>query len=199
MRTASSCGRRFSRLNRTSRSSPESPGCGFVQYENSRLERQRQGDLDKAAPPVGELRHFRASGVDETRLAQDPLRLAQHVVLAAHFAPRLPVPRHAGTHPQPDVLRDAQLREQRTNLESPNNPQAHALLDRRARDLLIAQIYRARIRPQQTTDQVDERGLAGPIWTDQGMASALLQRQANVSGDLQGSKALVDLVKAQDG
>src|SRR5581483_1045928 len=81
--------------------------------------------------------------------------------------------------------------EQRDNLVGARQSQMRAGVGRKPRDVVAEQLDPARVRPQVATDLVEQRGLAGPVGTNDQTALAGADGECDVLRDSQAAESLV--------
>ena len=89
------------------------------------------------------------------------------------------------------------MRKQLIDLEGADQAEPHPLLGRQRRDVVVAEEDAAAVRLQHPGHQVDQRGLAGAVGTDQRVAHAVRQDELDIGGDDQRAETLVQAVRGQ--
>src|SRR5258706_13621301 len=88
------------------------------------------------------------------------------------------------------VVEDRKAAEERVDLERAADAALHALRLRHAGDVLAAEEDAARARRERAGEQVHERGLAGAVRADEGMARAGLEREVDPLRDRERAEIL---------
>src|SRR5262249_6546060 len=124
---------------------------------------------------------------------QQPSRLAGTARTAADDAPPVAARAVALRDGKPERFDRRQVSEQLVDLEGAGDTELHAPMRFEVRDRrTVEQDFAAR-RAQYAGEQVDEGGLASAVWTDQGVACALADRNRNSARCDDAAEALVEI------
>ena len=131
--------------------------------------------------------------------ARMPSRLVDFVRALCHGA--VPARRHAFAlaDREHDGFEHGKTRKQRRDLERPRQAALDPLVLRQARDPLLREEDLARGRRIDAGQQIDERGLAGAIGSDQRVARAGRQREADLARRLEAAPVLRQPRRTQRG
>ena len=163
----------------------------LVQQQHFRPEAEGDRDLDQALAAVRQLLQR------PLRFVCDPQPLEQGVGFLDDAAMRAGDAEHGAGHAlaladrQRHVLEHGQPLEELVDLEGAAQPALDARLLRQRGDVLAGQPDLARRRRQASGDQVDERGLAGAVGTDQRVPRACLEAEVDVLRHAQRAEILV--------
>jgi hypothetical protein len=170
----------------------------LVEQQHPRPRRERHADLELPVLAVAHARdhHVLAPGKADAR-EQLARGLAQDGLLAG-VAPepeRMPVVR---LHRQRHVVERGEIVEQRGDLERARQPERAAAVNRQRRDVRAGEADAAGVGRDLAGQLADQRGLAGPIWADDGVQLSRWQQQGDAIGGDNAAEALgqaVDLEK----
>jgi hypothetical protein len=81
----------------------------------------------------------------------------------------------------PHILERGQMREHRRNLERAHQAKARHISRRQCRDILSLIENLAGGRPQEFGEEIETRGFAGPVWTDQRVNAALADPEIDIA------------------
>ena len=170
-------------------------GGRLVEQQHARPRGERERDLEQALLAIGQLARQSMEILLQIQGSQNRGGLVDLGSEARQAAPpgvRMPL---ALEHRERDRLERAELREERVDLEGPREAAPHPRLRLEARDVLAVEHDLPGVGLEHAGDQVDERGLAGAVGADQGMANALRQREVDVLRHHQRAEPLAQLVR----
>ena len=157
------------------RSPSGTPGHRFVEQQHARHAGDRQGDLEQAPLAVGQQRHLLVHHVVEVELGQQP------VATLGNAGDRCPPP--SGCH-QPALWPSRPLAASASDCTGVSPPNSWLIWKVRTSPRSTRRCAASRVmssafeqdgagaRRQHAGQQVDQRGLAGAVGADQGMARA---------------------------
>ena len=177
---------------RARRVRPE-PRRRLVEEEQTRLHRERHADLEGAALAVGQLGRPGVHASVETHLGKRLPRPADGPAIGAHVMERVqPAGADRGKSEQ-RVLERGVLVEEVHGLERARNTQAGDRPGRKAGDVLAVEEHVAAIRPVLPGEDVEARGLSGPVRPHDGRETVLLEGQRDVLEHHLAAEALVEM------
>ena len=156
-------------------------GRGLVEEQDLRLQAQRDRELDQALAAVGQLPDAVPRVLRELQGLQQVHRLVDHV------PPQAGGPKHgrggadALGDREVDVVQHREPAEQPIDLEGARDAELDPFGLGDARDVTSLEQHRARRGRDQAGQEIDERGLAGAVGTDQRVARAGLQAKVDVA------------------
>ena len=156
--------------------------------------RQRQGDVELALRAVRQ----GASGPVENIVEADRPRQGERAVVQCRFRRAPAQAAEAGTglrlHGQQQIVEHRVLAEHAGDLEAARQAVPHAPVRRQGGQFDAVQRQAASVQRQQAGDQIDQRGLARAIRTDQRMDFARLDREVDVVHGDQPAKMLEQIL-----
>src|SRR5438552_10002888 len=100
-------------------------------------------------------------------------------------------------HGEADVLLGSKVKEQAVFLERARQSKSEHPLGRKTRHLTLRERDAARRGRQLAGNNVEERGLARSIWTDNGSSFARVHREGDVLKDFEAGEVLADAIEAK--
>ena len=131
---------------------------------------------------------FAWAGIGTAAMQKGPLWWAGHHVNHHRFADR-----------ERDGLERVEVREQAVDLEGADKAALDAEFRVEVGDRFVAEPDFAAVGLQHAGDQVDQRGLARAVWSDQCVAHALRQLERDVARHDQRAEALVEAARGEGG
>ena len=153
-------------------------GRRLVEQQHARPAGDGDGDFQQPLLAVRQHRGALVDHVGEVEALEDFDHFGNEVRPAADDAPPVEALAAPLGHRQPDGLQRRQVVEQLIDLEGAHDPQPHPLVRRAVADVLAVEQNAAGGRPLHAGEQIDQRGLAGAVRPDQGVAGALLDAAA---------------------
>ena len=172
-------------------------GRGLVQEDHARAPGDRDADLERALLGVGEHARERVAPAREVDLLEGMLRPLARVPQAIDPPPEVVAVAQGPEHAAADVLVDGEPREDVRHLEASREAAARDAEGALARDLLAFQPDRAARGPQPPAHQVEERGLARAVGTDDRVPLAARHRERDAADDRGRAEALVQVAKLE--
>ena len=179
------------------RSSTDKAGEGLVEQEHFRVLRQRHGDLDAAAFAVGRLRQRPIGDVAEADLGKGFAALRDERMVAVEIDERVPAHGGEAQQRQLDVAQDGVAGEQRDDLVGARHAEMGAVAACGVRDVAAEQGNRAAVGCDLAGNQVEERGLAGAVGTNNQAPLARFHDQFDIGGDAQAAERLAQRFDGQ--
>ena len=185
-RFGSSFIRNFGHLDRLAR---RQAGRRLVQQQDLRIARQPEHDLELALFAVRKIANFGVRAIHEAGLLEQPMRLVVDVAVR-----RQEPPHHELRRPQPldreqNIVEHRQAREQAGDLERPRHAERGAAVALPGGDVAAEQQHLARARRKYAGDQVEQRGLAGAVRADDGLAVARHDLERHVTHRMKPAEA----------
>src|SRR5580765_4085014 len=174
-------------------------GRGLVEEQDLRLQAQRDRELDQALAAVGQLGDAVLGVVRKLQGLQQMHRLLDHVQAQAGG------PKHgrggadALGDGEVDVVQHREPAEQPIDLEGTRDAELDACGLGDARDVTTLEQHLARRGRDQAGQEIDERGLAGAVGTDQRVARAGLQSKVDVARGNERAKGATETTGLEQG
>ena len=172
---------------------------GFVEQEHAWAAGDGDGDLEQALLAVRQVGGSGGHEIGEVEAAEDLGGLVDGGVAAAERAPPTPGQAEAAGDGQGDGLERGHGGEKLVDLEGAYEAELDAAVTRGGGDVVAAEHDLAGGRGQDASQEIDQRGLAGTVRSDQRLAGAGLEREGDVVGHMQGAEAAVQAADLQRG
>ena len=149
-------------------------GGRLVEQQHARAAGEGDGDLEKPLLAVRQVRRSLVEHVREIEACRDVGDVADDRILAPGDTPPIPTAAQSLGHSEPQGFRRRHGREELVDLKGAHEAAAHAQLGAQIRDLGAFEKNASCARRQNAGEKINEGGLAGAVWADEGMARALL-------------------------
>src|SRR6218665_2376270 len=170
-------------------------GHGLVKEQNFRLERQRQRDLDLASLTVGQLVDTAPCEIEQPQGERAWGGFGHEGSPPRKGPANSTIQSVACSEGEPDVFCNGQPHEQRIDLKRPRQTQLDAPIGRQLRDVLSCHRHTPCRRRKYAGNEMDQRALARPIRTDQGLPRSVCQAEIHVTRDGECAERLVQAVE----
>ena len=165
----------------------------LVEQQHFRLLRQRHGEFEPSPLAIGGLDHDPLGTVAEPDALQRLARVLVEITVGGQDRPRVPAPPVEPEQRQHHVVNEPLARKQRENLIGAREAEVHASLRGHAQEFLPEQPDRTGIGGEVAGDQVEQRGLAGPVRADDQAALARHDGERYVLRGRQAAEALAEM------
>ena len=174
-------------------------GGRLVQQQDLGVAGETEHDLELPLLAVREVADLGVLAVQERRLFQQVMRLVVDVAIRGEESPHHELRRAHALDRQQHVVEDRQPREQAGDLEGACHPERGAPVARPAGDVLAEQEHLSGRGGKDSGDQIEQRGLAGAVRSDDGLAVARHDLERDVAHGVQAAEALRQTLELQNG
>jgi hypothetical protein len=172
-------------------------GRGLVEQQHLRPGGERERDLEEPLLAIGELAGRSMAVRSELQREQDRMRLLDRIPIGRQLPPPGSGAAAPFAHRQGDRLERTQMGKQRVDLERAHQAALDASFGTERRDLLAAEKNLSAVGFEHAGDQIDQRGLAGAVGTDQGVACAERQIELHLLHDRERAETFVQAAGRQ--
>ena len=167
-------------------------GGRLVEQQHLGSRGQRQRDLQKPLLTVSQLAGLTMADGAEHQRGEDRIGFIDIVAIRGQRAPPGGGDAAPLANRERNGLKRAQMWKQSVDLKGSNQPALDALIRLQIGDVVTAEANRSGVGAQHPGQEVDQRGLAGAIGADQGVAGALRDRERDAAGHDQRAETLVE-------
>src|SRR6201987_1778113 len=152
-------------------------GKRLVQQDQFRVLRQRHSNFEASPLPILLLSQRPFGNVLKPDALERIARLNGEMALAAKRRRRVPAQRRQPEQSKRDVVLDGIASEQCNDLIGSRHPKMRAFASRNPRDVTAKQMYGTTVRRELASDQIEQRGLARAVRTNDQAAFALFDAE----------------------
>ncbi len=174
------------------------PGGWLVEQQNLRVAGEPEHDFELALLAVRKIANFDVLAVEESGVFEQFIGLLVDVLVRRQKSPHHEFRAPQALDRQKNIVEHGQFREQAGDLERARHAERGALVARPVGHVLPEQKNLARRHRKNAGNQIEQRGLAGAVGADDGLAVAGHDAQRDVARGLQATETLAQILELED-
>ena len=171
----------------------------LVEQQDLRIAGEAEHDLELALLAVRKIANLGVRAVDEAGLLEQLMRLVVDVAIRRQEPPHHEFRRPQAFDRQQHVVEHRQPRKQAGDLERARHAERGAAVALPGRDVVAEQQHLPDARRKYSGDQVEQRGLAGAVRPDDGLAVAGHDLERDAAHGVKAAEALGQPLQFEDG